>query len=77
MTQIHQGRAGTSLTSASSYSMKDPRMNAPVCISHLPPDQRRQAMIDRFKQDHARFMATYQQPKKDGLFAKLRRAVAL
>lgn len=55
---------------------RDPRMNAPVCISHLPPDERRQAMIDRFKQDHARFMATYRAPKNVGLVARLRQAAA-
>jgi len=54
--------------------MTDPRINAPVAVSHLPPDERIRVMVARDNARRQAFMDTYRNPQPSWLQRIKRRA---
>lgn len=54
--------------------MTDPRINAPVAVSYLPPDERIRVMVARDNARRQAFMDTYRNPQPSWLQRIKRRA---
>lgn len=56
--------------------MTDPRINAPVAVSYLPPEERVRVMAARDQARRQRFMDTYRNPKPS-FWDRIKRRVEL